>query len=227
MRTNVFRGVLLAILCGWPAFGAAQQPTGLAAITSFDQSPYLKLNTVGGGFSSTDPSDGNADYNNFRYVDSNGDKVMLDLNGPGTVYRIWVTGFVAADYIKIYLDGSATPAVNMLMSTFFSGTTAPFLAPLVNNDKNSSGGLYCYLPIPFAKSIRITTNAPSAGATTEHFYYNIGFHTYTPDTSITTWTGQEDSSAARALWNQAGIDPKSTSGNTVESSATDAASDAS
>src|SRR5208283_4220344 len=78
----------------------------------------------------------------------------------------------------------------------------------------------CYLPFPFAKSIRITTNGATGN---EWFYYNVGYHVYTSDAVINTWTGSEDSTAARDLWNQAGIDPKSTAGNTVGSTALDIA----
>jgi len=200
---------------------SASEPKGLAAITSFDRLPYFKVDTAGGGFSSTDPAAGNSDNNNFRYTDATGDKVMLDMVGPGTVYRIWVTGFdQPTTYIKIYLDGVPVPQINMLMKNFFAGTNAPFLAPLVGNDQVSSGGFYCYLPFPFAKSIRITTNGATGN---EWFYYNVGYHVYTSDAVINTWTGSEDSTAARDLWNQAGIDPKSTAGNTVGSTALDIA----
>ena len=109
----------------------------------------------------------------------------------------------------------------MLLNDLFSGTNAPFLSPLVGNEAVSSGGYFCYLPLPFKKSIRIVSNGTSST-----FYYNIGYHVYTPDTSITTWTGTEDSSAVRNLWNNAGLDPKSDAGNTVVSNTFDLAAGA-
>ncbi|HKW30544.1 MAG TPA: glycoside hydrolase family 172 protein, partial [Verrucomicrobiae bacterium] len=45
--------------------------------------------------------------------------------------------------------------------------------------------------------------------TSSRFYYNIGYDVYGPDTAITTWTGNENSSAVVNLWNNAGADPKS------------------
>ena len=194
------------------ANAAATEPYGLDAMTQFDRLPYLKLDTLGGGQSSYDRSGGNADFSNFLYA-TNGEQVLLDLTGPGTVYRIWFTGFnQSTDYVKVYFDGESTPRINLPLQDLFSGTQAPFLAPLVGNDTVSSGGFYCYLPLPFSKSIRIVSNA-TAGS----FYYNIGYDLYSRDASVTTWTGNEDSSAARTIWSNAGNDPKSDSGNVIVS----------
>lgn len=208
--------LILACLGTTRLHAAATEPTGLAAMTRFERLPYLKLDTLAAGQSSFDRTGGNADNCNFLYTNGT-EKVLLDLVGPGTVYRIWFTGFdPSKDYIKVYFDGETTPRINMMLRDVFSGTNAPFLAPLVGNDSVSSGGFYCYLPLPFAHAVKITSNG-TAGA----FYYNIGYHLYAPDTSITTWTGMEDSSAVINLWNNAGSDPKSTAGNTIVSKSFD------
>ncbi len=191
---------------------AATEPYGLDAMTQFDRLPYLKTDTMAVGQSSFDRSGGNADAGNFLYVDGT-NKVLLDIQGPGTVYRLWFTGFdTSVDYIQVFFDGETTPRINLLLNDLFSGTNAPFLSPLVGNEAVSSGGYFCYLPLPFKKSIKIVSNGTSTT-----FYYNIGCHVYSPDTSITTWTGAEDSSAVRGLWTNAGLDPKSDAGNTVVS----------
>lgn len=203
------------------ALAAAGEPYGLNAMAQFDRLPYLKLDTMAAGQSSFDRSGGNADAGNFLYVDGT-NKVLLDLQGPGTVYRMWFTGFnPAVDYIRVYFDGETTPRINLLLNDLFSGTNAPFLSPLVGNEAVSSGGYFCYLPLPFKKSIRIVSNGTSGT-----FYYNIGYHVYSPDTSVTTWTGAEDSSPVRNLWANAGLDPKSDAGNTVVSNTIDLAAGA-
>ncbi|HZT23459.1 MAG TPA: DUF2961 domain-containing protein, partial [Verrucomicrobiae bacterium] len=193
----------------WPA---ATEPYGLEAIVRFERLPFLKPDVLAGGQSSYDRTGGNADYSNFLYTNGT-EKVLLDLAGPGTVYRLWFTGFnPATDYLKVYFDGETTPRINRLLKDVFAGTNAPFLSPLVGNDAVSSGGFYCYLPLPFSRSIKITSNA-TAGS----FYYNIGYHLYSPDTSVTTWTGAEDSSEARNLWNNAGAGPQSSGESTTVS----------
>lgn len=195
---------------------AASEPYGLNAMAEFERLPYLKPDTMAGGQSSFDRTGGNADAGNFLYTDGT-NKVLLDLKGPGTVYRMWFTGFdPTVDYIQVYFDGETIPRINMLLNDMFIGTNAPFLSPLVGNEAVSSGGYFCYLPLPFKQSIRIVSNGTSST-----FYYNLGYHLYAPDTAINTWTGTEDSSAVRNLWNQAGLDPKSDTGNTVVSNTLD------
>lgn len=186
---------------------AAAEPYGLDAMQQFERLPYLKLDTVAGGASSYDRDGGNDDgfgNSNFLYTDEHNDKVMLDLKGSGTIYRMWFTGYDQENaYVKIYFDGEETPRIDMKLKDMFSGTNKPFLAPLVLNDNASSGGFVSYLPLPFEKSIKITTNGPG-----HSFFYNIGYHMYSPGTEIKSWTGSEDSVDVREMWNSAGTDPK-------------------
>ncbi|MBM3128617.1 MAG: DUF2961 domain-containing protein [Chloroflexi bacterium] len=185
---------------------------GLAAMLQFERMPYLRKNILAGGQSSYDRTGGNRDFSNYLATDANGDVVLCDLKGPGTIYRVWVTGFNRdAARIKFYFDGETTPRVDMLMNTLFAGETAPFLSPLVDDDGVSSGGYYCYLPMSFQRGVKITAN----GTRGTNFYYNVNYHLYTPDTIVRTWTGAEDSSAVRALWGRVTQDPKSDTGNTT------------
>jgi len=117
---------------------------------------------------------------------------MLDQAGPGTVYRIWVTGFDAATaWLRVYFDGESSPRINLLLRELFSGTRSPFLSPLVADNTRSSGGFVCYLPLPYQRSIKITTNMSG--------YYNLGYHSFSPDTAVTTWTGGEAAPGGRRL----------------------------
>lgn len=126
-------------------FLSSVAPTyGLAAFQQFDKLPYLQLTTQAGGQSSyqrntAPPDNGNHDWDNFLYA-AGAENVMLDLRGPGTVYRIWATGFAQTDWIKVHFDGEATPRINLSTKDFFSGSTSPFLAPLAGNDIDYSGG---------------------------------------------------------------------------------------
>ncbi|WP_214365095.1 DUF2961 domain-containing protein [Pseudonocardia sp. H11422] len=181
-----------------------------------DLLPFLRLHTMAGGQSSYErdthgPSRGNDDRNNFLDV-RGGEKVMLDQRGPGTVYRIWVTGFdPATDWLRVYFDDEPAARIDIRFDDLFSGSRAPFLSPLVADAATSSGGFTCYLPLPFRRAIRITTNMSC--------YYNIGYHTFSPDTPVTTWTGAEDSTQARQVWTNAGADPKGPDGDTVTAGA--------
>jgi hypothetical protein len=186
-------------------------PSGVGAITSFEQLATLRTTEISGHDSTFHRPGGNGDYDNFLRTDGFGDNVVLDQQGPGCIYRIWFTG-IASRRIKFYFDDEPAPRVNMLMSDFFSGQTAPFLAPLVGNDLRSSGGFFSYLPMCYRKHVLVTVTTGGPG-----LYYNIDYRRVDPTTPITSWTGGEDTSAARALWSNSRQDPKS-GGNTVVAS---------
>ncbi|MDB4996807.1 MAG: Fibronectin type domain protein, partial [Myxococcaceae bacterium] len=194
-------------------------PIGLAAMSAnaFENLAHLRTGEHARRDASFDRSGGNSDFtlsSNFLYVDAKGDEVYVDQQGPGCLYRIWFTqplngqiGFNANQTIHFYFDGEATPRISMKLSELFSGTKAPFLAPLVGNEAVSSGGFYSLLPFPFAKSLRV-----SVSNATQNVYYHFDYHVFDGGTPVTTWTGTEDSSAARALWSAVGEDPKSQAG---------------
>ena len=77
--------------------------------------------------------------------------VMADLTGSGVVNRIW-TPTPAPDTVKFYFDDETIPRISIPFSELFTGKTYPFLSPLCGND---IGGNYCYLPIPYEKSLKI------------------------------------------------------------------------
>lgn len=195
--------------------GGTIGPIGLAAISAdaFEHLAALRTDERAYRETSFDRTGGNNDFSragNFLYADARGDKVLLDAQGPGCVYRIWFTGFDPDQHIRIYFDGEGTPRVDATLPDFFSGKTAPFLAPLVGNGEVSSGGYYSYLPLPFSHAVKITA---SGGG--RDFYYQVDYRLYDPGTAVTTWTGKEDSQMARDLWTHAGADPKSTAGVTA------------
>lgn len=77
--------------------------------------------------------------------------VMADLKGPGVINRIW-TPTPSADTVKFYFDGEKTPRINIPFIDLFTGNSYPFVSPLCNSE---IGGYYCYLPIPYEKSLKI------------------------------------------------------------------------
>ena len=208
--------VLVAVLT-LPVLGRAwaAAPIGLAAIERFDQISLFRPGVRAYQYSSHDPTGGNADAGHFLQS-AGGEDVLLDVKGSGCVYRMWQTGGgdPSQRFIRIYLDGATTPLVNMSLAQFFGGSQAPFLSPLVGNDSVSSGGFYCYVPIPFRTGCRISM-AGGAGVN----YYNITYHRFADATGVATFTGQEDTSAARSVWNGAGSDPKPDHGSVTTSGA--------
>jgi hypothetical protein len=215
--TNVLAGgVALAASDATGSGNGAAVAYGVAAATQLAGLPFLEPTVLAGGQSSFDrntgdASHGNQDLNNFL-ASGPGGNVMLDQRGPGCVYRIWMTSLEAAfpaEWVKIYFDGSRVPAIDVTMAQMFSGTHAPFLAPLVDNILSSSGGYVSYVPLCYRSSIKIVTNMDR--------YYNIGYLTYPPGSDVTTWTPAQNTAAMRAEWSHVTADPIGTARNTSAS----------
>lgn len=83
------------------------------------------------------------------------DSVFMDVQGPGCIWRTW-SATAGAGHVKIYLDGSTTPAVDLPFKNYFDGKTAPFNRPnLVYIPSAAAHGFDNYTPIPFQKSCKI------------------------------------------------------------------------
>lgn len=212
---------------------------GIAGMTSFAELPKLQPTTRAGHESSFDRTGGNIDYDiptaetNDLGVDAHGDRIVLDQHGPGVLNRIWTTfyGSVSGQVLKIYFDNETTPRVNSAAppytypnyTSLFAGTQSPLLAPLVWNFDVSSGGYYSYLPMPFEQHIRVTIGCdPGAtGCNSTAGYYNFDYHLLDPTVPLTTFTGTEDTAAARnAWWESGGADPKGDDSDPTVSAAT-------
>lgn len=104
--------------------------------------------------SSYDRTGGNDDgfSGKYSYIRKEGnDLIVADIKGTGIINRIW-TPTPSKDTIQFYFDGEKQPRINMPFIDLFSGKVQPFVAPLCGNE---IGGYYCYLPIPYAKSLKI------------------------------------------------------------------------
>ena len=182
------------------------QESGVNEISNFDRLSLLRSDILSVQQSSHDPAGGNHNdgFIGGNFPDTfNGENVMLHVEGPGIVNRIWLTGYESYDKIKMYFDGESNASVDETVSSFFSGETAPYLSPLVVNDAVSSGGFFSYMPFPFEKSIMITTSG--------NRFYNINYQLYDKNnTDITSWTGDEDLSEVYTIFNNRGDDPRQT-----------------
>jgi len=182
-----------------------------ALFQEIERYPFLLPEVQAHYLSSFDRSGGNDDGFNGTYSalyqHERGEQVIFDVKGPGVVYTIWFTsrenGWAPLGWgrIRFYFDEESTPRLDLDADELFRGRRAPFLPPLVFDSFASSGGYACYVPFPFQRRLRITTQNRVG-------FYNIYYHTYSPDRRIESWTGQEDLSELIRIWTQPGIDPK-------------------
>ena len=113
---------------------------------------------------SHDPAGGNDDFGHFlRDGTEPGWQVLADLKGPGYVSRFWFTG--AKDgwphRFRFYFDGEKMPRVEGDVKELLGGARAPFLAPLAEFNNYC---WYSFVPLPYAKGLRIECEQGPAGA---------------------------------------------------------------
>ncbi|MBN1918519.1 MAG: DUF2961 domain-containing protein [Verrucomicrobia bacterium] len=145
--------------------------------------------------------------------------VMAELEGPGCIFRIWSAN--PDGVIRFYLDGDTEPTYEFSFDKFFSGEIEPFVRPLVWQRKVVLGGgnpaSNCYVPIPFAKSCRVTSVVLDENGQPERapgHYYHIGYKLYPKDWRVETFRLPLSAKSKRTLadvarkWNDCGRDPQ-------------------
>lgn len=118
----------------------------------------------------------NQDHGNYLRLEEHfgrTEAVMMDAKGPGTVVRIWSAN--PSGTLRIYIDGSIEPTLEVPMKEFLTGGAGSVAAPL---SAIKARGANLYLPIPYAKQCIITCK------NSKMFYYQINYRTYPDGTSV-------------------------------------------
>jgi hypothetical protein len=166
-----------------------------------DQSSYNRLSTT-----PDDPETwfANQDFGNFIRVEETAGRkewVLLDHAKPGVLVRSWMadrrlTPAPKKDQVRtilrIYLDGAAEPVVEGHVHDLFNGT---LLAPYPFGHRSLSSAV-SFLPIPYARSCKITTDEPP-------LYYIFDYREYPEGTPVKTFS-KEDLRSARGLLERIG-----------------------
>jgi len=168
----------------------------------------------------TNPADAagwhsNEDHDNAMRTEVNEGRnewVIMEDKGPGAVVRYWTP--LAEDrnnqVIRFYFDGSPTPTITAKLNDLFRGcgfVPPPFAFVSFNEhdlrkqletprrDAKGVGG-DLYLPIPYAKGLKITLDSVP-------FYYVINFRSYEAGTMVKSFT-MADFEAAKPLLKETG-----------------------
>ena len=139
---------------------------------------------------------GNQD--NTRYVrmgNDNGDrrmeKVLFEQEGPGAVTRFWTAGIIKDYTLRFYFDGEKLPRMSI---RGYDLSTLPIPLPEPMALKHlyyaEKGGTSLHFPLPYAKSLKITIDVPSAFGVA----YHIGYRTYETGTLVNTFTVEDANS---------------------------------
>ena len=132
------------------------------------------------------------DDKNDRYIDwganNDGDgvvrmegenQVLAEIQGPGCIWRVW-SATTKPGHVKIYLDGSPTPAVDFPFTDYFNGTQEPFNRPALVY-KTKCNGFDNFTPIPFQKSCKIV------GEKGWGQFYHFNYSTFSPGSVVPTF----------------------------------------
>lgn len=209
---TVFASLATVVYC---ATAATEMPSPyveiLRQLTDLDRLTTLQNGCKGGLFSSWDRRSrtqwgANGDAGQYLRVEPNGEAVMMELDGPGVVYRIWSANPMGK--LRLYLDGAPTPSYEWNFPDLFDGKLAPFISPLVYRRDSAQSASDCYLPIPFAKRIKITADKAHGE------YYHFNYVTFPKDRPVASFrlplTGEEQAAltAVADAWSNPGRDPK-------------------
>ncbi len=166
--------------------------------TYLEQLPILPDdNRMAGQFSSHSPHQQNGDAGHFLYRDQHGDAVIFDVEGPGCITSMWGTVLDHNGTFKFYFDGDTIPKYAINIHDFYQGKHPEFPQPYVSYDRR---GYYledsyagnCFMPIPFAKSLRIAVEG-------ETNFYHILYERFPYGTEIESFPADTPSPAGRDM----------------------------
>lgn len=112
--------------------------------------------------------------------------VLMEDKGPGVITKIWAVCFyyglddTTGANLKIYLDGEDEPTINCNFFEFVKGES--FVKPPLAMETRRAGN--SYLPIPYAKSCKVTMDK-------KVFYNIISYRSYPQGTSVRTFSMDE------------------------------------
>lgn len=117
------------------------------------------------------------------YVPAGGVFNLAEIDGPGAIQSMWMTGNVTRDLIfRIYWDDQKNPSVEAPLQDFFAfgwgdkwnGATNTF--PTINSMPvfvAPNGGMNCFWEMPFRKHCRMTIE--NIGPEDKQLYYQINY----------------------------------------------------
>lgn len=135
--------------------------------------------------STYDRSGGNSDWAQLASLKAaDGYYTLVDLKGPGCVWRIWETSMPAEEWL-FFFDGEKEPRIRIPKNDLF-GKSDPFLPPLSDLISN---GAFNYRPLPYEKSLRIAVAVTNIGPGTMAFYH-VNYETYPEGTAVVSYPKQ-------------------------------------
>jgi len=151
----------------------------LTNVAAFARAPAGQSKMV----SSYDTTGGNNDWGRWEksMADEKGLVELAHLKGPGCVKRIWMTSVPSTEW-HFFFDGEKEARILLSPQELFGGSF-PFEPPIANR---VGTGYYCYVPLPFAKSLRIAVR-PLDFLADRKPYFHINYQVYPRGRKVTSF----------------------------------------
>ncbi|MFC9433816.1 glycoside hydrolase family 172 protein [Nocardia sp. NPDC057030] len=161
-----------ALVADTPGVAAAVQ--GWDTYRRLDALPYLSGAVEAQQYSSYDRGGGNRDWTGGCLTDDRPGCLIAADDHPGEIDSIWFTinrgDVTALGNLIIELDGR-TILDEPLQAVVDGAYGPPFAFPLVANAKQSPGGVYVKVPMPYRNSMRVRVSNPVD-------YYHVTFRQF-------------------------------------------------
>ena len=165
---------------------------------------------------SIDKLGGNADWDWFMYQDPdrNNEWVLFDVIGAGCIYNFVQHRYPVSEEptFRFYFDGETEPRFTIRHSEF--GEKYPFVEPVasryigpVDEGRGPIRVIRSYVPMPFAKSCKITSDVKLFGndrGRGEGGWGHVIYHTYADDVGVKTFEMSDDLIPVVELWKKFG-----------------------
>lgn len=186
-----------------------KEMTSREQLTRFPEPAYVTKHVSSYDRSSTSPTEKNWfhnwDMNQWEGVEEtkNGKEyVLMDEQSPGAITHFWMTGAGedrGQGTLRIYIDGSESPVISQAIRSFVGENKYvgyPLSCSVSPETIADERGHNLYLPIPYAKSCKITYQSDLIKegnpweTKSEILYYNIDYRAYDKGAVIESFTDQ-------------------------------------
>ncbi|HZF95390.1 MAG TPA: glycoside hydrolase family 172 protein [Allosphingosinicella sp.] len=180
----VIRGLLLAGAILAFAAPAAAQPADPAPLYQYradEQTRWISPENPTGARGAGGRENQGAKGHAFETIPVGGRHVLADIQGAGTIDRIWMTiedrsaEALRGLKFEIFWDGSATPAVSAPLGDFFLHGASEMLAMETALLASPEGRSFVsYIPMPFRRGARIVVTNES-GRPVNLIFYDVNY----------------------------------------------------
>jgi hypothetical protein len=113
--------------------------------------------------------------------------VMADMQGPGAIVRLWSAN--PDGVLRVYIDGAEKPELEFSHAELLSGKHPLLPSPI---GAEVSKGWNLYLPIPYAKSCKVTCDKGGQ-------YYHVNYRTYAAGAEVKSFSAAQLEAAAKDI----------------------------